>query len=55
MIGGGLMERYLIEVIGNKLIRNSTPPYSGVYNMFVEKNYMFGIFTKFLLICDFYF
>ena len=38
------MERYLIEVIGNKLVRNS-PPSSWVYNIFVDKTYMFGIFT----------
>ena len=63
------METYFREVFGNKLLLNSPlPPYSWVYNIFVDETYvwhlctsdqiwllMFGHFWKFSLICDFYF
>ena len=61
------MERYLREVIGNYLTLNS-PPYFWVYNIFVDKTYVWRFYTsdqiwvfifwhflKFSLICDFNF
>ena len=34
------MERYFREVIGNLLTLKSHPPYSGIYNIFVDKTYV---------------
>ena len=63
------MERDLRGVIGNWLILNSPyPPYFWVYSIFVDEAnaqhvctsgqiwlLIFGHFSNFLLICDFYF
>ena len=46
--GGGLMERYLREVIGNLLTLNSSlPPFHfWVYNIFVDKTYVWRFSTS---------
>ena len=43
------MERYLREVIGNSLTLNSPSPYSRVYNIVVDKTYVwrFSLAIKF--------
>ena len=63
---GGLMERYLREVIGNYLTLNSPSPISKFIIYYLLIKLMFGVFTlaikldclflgKFSLICDFNF
>ena len=47
MIAGGLMERYLREVIGNLLALNSPPPsFISEFIIYLLIKPMFGVFTQ---------
>ena len=43
---GGLMERYLREVIGNQLTLNSPPPLIPEFIIYLLIKPMFGVFTQ---------